>query len=510
MQITQKDILALFQSSIESSLEIRFLDNDKKLIGYIEGNLISGNSTIDSESDIRRTMSLELYVTNSSYNLSENGVVWVSRYIEPYYKVKYIPTNEMLSYSMGQYLFSTASYKYNATTNSVSLNCVDRMVELNGDRGGKLRRLSTMIEQGADIRNAIISTLQNFTNIDKYLVTLKPWGNVANYNGYEWNKLPYELSFSSEDTVYSVLTKFKEILAGHEMFFDKDVFVFQPIPEGDNDPVIADDYIFSRVLIDEDISNNLLEVKNCISVWGAMLETHIYTENCTNTSARYNLAIEPFSFVEKDNPLNIIEGALIGFKANVANLSNPTIRINDLSAYPIVDINNTPIAAGVIKPNIGYVVKYSNSKFIFLGQFQIHAVVKLVSSEPSQEQKDSDIINEQCDFIYYQVNPNSPYTIEKIGEIRDVKSGGVYEKIYSVDLAIQRGKLELYKTSRLTDSITLNIVTIPWLDVNKKVEYTSIRSGETKQYIIKSITKSLSSGTSTVNMVSYYPEYPFI
>ncbi|MDD4474220.1 MAG: DUF5048 domain-containing protein [Eubacteriales bacterium] len=120
-----------------------------------------------------------------------------------------------------------------------------------------------------------------------------------------------------------------------------------------------------------------------------------------------------------------------------------------------------------------------------------------------------DKIENGCSSIYYQVNPQSPYTIEKIGEIRKPLYGGVYENITSEDLAMQRGRHELYKSARLTDGLTLTFAYIPWLDVNRKIEYTSNSSGEKKQYLIKNITTSFASGDCTVSLTTYYPDYPF-
>ena len=48
-------------------------------------------------------------------------------------------------------------------------------------------------------------------------------------------------------------------------------------------------------------------------------------------------------------------------------------------------------------------------------------------------------------------------------------------------------------------------------DVNQLVEYTSHESGETHQYIIKSITTDYNeTGTQTIVMSRYYPLYPDI
>lgn len=48
---------------------------------------------------------------------------------------------------------------------------------------------------------------------------------------------------------------------------------------------------------------------------------------------------------------------------------------------------------------------------------------------------------------------------------------------------------------------------IPWLDVNQKVEYRSIATGEAKQYIIREIRVSPMTGTMSVTMARFFPLY---
>jgi hypothetical protein len=69
-------------------------------------------------------------------------------------------------------------------------------------------------------------------------------------------------------------------------------------------------------------------------------------------------------------------------------------------------------------------------------------MAKEVKIEPTLEEKEQDKENESCDNILYVVNPDSPYTIEDIGEWRQVLSGDEYENIYSDELAVERAEYE--------------------------------------------------------------------
>ena len=106
-----------------------------------------------------------------------------------------------------------------------------------------------------------------------------------------------------------------------------------------------------------------------------------------------------------------------------------------------------------------------------------------------------------------EIIPNSPFTVQKLGEIPDIKTGGDYDHITSDSLALSRAKWENWKNSRLTDSITLTTNLVPFYDVNMKVLYQTSCSSAPKQYIIKSVSHDFSSGTSTLSLMKFYPLY---
>lgn len=178
--------------------------------------------------------------------------------------------------------------------------------------------------------------------------------------------------------------------------------------------------------------------------------------------------------------------------------------------YPLCDVNGNPMENGQLKIGTTYIFKFSNGKFIFLGQSQVMAVAKEVSKEPTEAEKKADIEKETCENILYIVNPDSPFTVEKIGERREVLSGDMYQKIYSDTLAQERAEYELWKATRLNDVLTLNTLMVPWLAGNEKIRYTSKTSNVTSDYIIKQISGSFSSWTETITASKFYPLYPFV
>lgn len=107
-------------------------------------------------------------------------------------------------------------------------------------------------------------------------------------------------------------------------------------------------------------------------------------------------------------------------------------------------------------------------------------------------------------------NPESPFSISKIGDLVDVKSDAEYEKIFSDDYARQRAEYELYLSTRLNDTVSLECITIPWLEVNTKISYTPYNQKQPREYLIKSISFEAANGTSSIEMIRFYPEFPTI
>lgn len=108
-------------------------------------------------------------------------------------------------------------------------------------------------------------------------------------------------------------------------------------------------------------------------------------------------------------------------------------------------------------------------------------------------------------------NPDSPFYVNRIGNIVSVLSGGEYEKIYTNSLAQQRAEYELWLHTRMNDSIILESLPIYWLDVNKLIRLDIDDDGELETYIIKKITMGLGvDDTMSVEAIRYYPLYPDI
>ena len=94
--------------------------------------------------------------------------------------------------------------------------------------------------------------------------------------------------------------------------------------------------------------------------------------------------------------------------------------------------------------------------------------------------------------------------------MRDVKHGGEYDAIYSDELATQRAKYDLWLASDLQETIQLECVEVPWLDVNQKIRYKSFRTGEEYEYIVLSKSGSTTGGTMSITCNKFKPLYSWL
>ena len=200
--VKQKDIEVLMQSDKELHYKLELLNESMKVIDLIEGNLISDNISISSDSDVRRTYSCEILVENSTFNISSNSKIWYGRRIRPYIGIKHIRSNEIVWYLLGTYLFNEAGYSYDATTKTLSLTCSDMMALLNGSLGGNIDSYKRTITSGTHARSVIISLLEE-VGITKYFIEFNLNNNTI--NDFE---IPYDMVYNAGTNIYQITHAF--------------------------------------------------------------------------------------------------------------------------------------------------------------------------------------------------------------------------------------------------------------------------------------------------------------
>lgn len=552
--ITQDDLTLILQQSAApqtAKLRIEVLDSTQRIVGTIYG-IANGSLSISGESDVRRTASLTLQPTlTEKIRLAENSLLWLNKDIRIFVSLYHPKTGQYKEYPLGTYVYTDTSGTYDATSNSLTINCADFMKKQDGTKNGQLGTLTTNYPAYTEdketgeiikhyiIRKAVIETLEKLAHITDYRIDEigehyampdlnEDWEQYRAENP-AWNAIPYDLEFSAGCSVLSILTTFRDLYSNYEMFFDMEsnAFICQQTPMCYEDDLFLDNSFLQRVLISENTSVDMTTVRNICEVWGQVIDPDFYTEDCTydSDSNTYSSTLPNY----RDKYCN---GDIIALKIPSANQEAPKINLNSLGDVPVCsDTREEALTAAALKPgNVyafkikrRYVDKETMIKACLLGQYQVHALNVLTNGRRSgqfvttsdgqtYELYSKEYFQEfyNCDRVDMTIIPNSPFTVEKLGEIPDIKTGNEYENITSDDLAAVKAKWENWKTSRLTDNITITTILLPFLDVNKKVSYKRSDSDTEQQYIISAVSHDFASFTSTITMYRFYPSYEML
>lgn len=446
--------------------KINILNFQMQTVDEISGNVLDGNIAEDANSDIRRTCDISMVVTKGQFNIQPGSQIWLSNYFQVYIGIDNLYTGATQWFNKGIYLIDQPSYTFDPITSTLTFQGYDLMCKMTGLRNGYLEGIPTVIPQGSDIRESMIATVTQLGGFTKYAIQENP------------QTVPYDIQIDPGGTVYDILVALRDILPSWQIYFDEDgVFHYEPIPSGQNEPVMFYDDTWNEVVLSESINTDFSSVKNVVEIWGKTLSPSHYAD-ATVSGNTYQLSIAD---VSKYN--NYI---MYGFTAPEI-IENPQLRINSLQSLPIVNEDGT--AATIPEADTYYVVKYQkdSNNFLFMGYQQPHAVIE-------------------------DTNPDSPFYVNgPVGKIRIVLQGGEYDNIYTNDLAMQRAEYELWTRTRLQDNVTLSCVPVYSLQTNMIVSKTLTNETEPTLFIIKNINTNLSyEGTQSIQMITYYPLYPTI
>ena len=478
INVGQDDYNILSQQIITKYIKLEILNFQYNVVDEISGNLTAMSVNIDSESDLRRSCNLTFVVTDASFDVKAGNKIWLDKFCRPWVGYENIYTGKIQWYNQGIYLINAPSWRYNATTHELSLAGLDLASKLTGLRNGELEGIPTKIPAGSSVREAMIAAIE-LAGFTKYTISecKDVDGNII--------AVPNDIEIAQGGTVWNIVTQLRDILPRYETFFDVDgVFIYQPIPTGSGDPVIIDDTIWPNLLIDESINNDFESVKNYIEVYGRTLDPSYFSTNTTYSGSTLSLTVA-------DYPTALTDNTIVGFTTpstgDISATGGISLKMNSLTASVLYEYGtNNPVTS---LDNETYYVAYYNQGWYLMG-------------------------HQQPVGIAYDDNPDSPFYINgSIGRIRHVLYGGEYENITSDKLALERAKYELWKSTRLQDSITLTSIPNPWLDVNVLISH-AIRGKSQEnaaQYIIKSISTDYGiEGTQSINAITYYPLYPDI
>ena len=472
----QTDFSLIKQKTKEIYVKINLLNRDFKILDSLDGNLISDNLSVDSKSRQRRTYSCELHISDKSFLTGDDKKIWIDKYIQVFYGIKNIKTKEVRYWLLGTFSYQDMDYTYDAINNTLSLSCVDLMADYDGTKNGQISSYSLTIPAGEDIRESILALVKD-AGITKYVIE-----DIG-------KEIPYDLEFNGTITYCDVWDDICNLYDSWEYFFDVDgTFVWRKIPTGLSEPVIFDDAFLNDIWISENTSLTFSGIYNVTEVWGKVLELENndrYAEESTMSEDIYSILLDDVTTLD-----DIYHLDRIGIKICAENLDNAKVSINGLEAIPIVNDDGSPIKAGRMKANTTYVFSYRRNMgtsiqncLYLLGQYQ-------------------------CYGIYKETNPDCPFSIDNLGY--EIINRVDYENLYSDDLCYNQAEYLTYQTTAIQDTIDLNLLIIPWIDVNQKIKYTSKLTNKTDQYIIKNFSWSTLSGTMSMTLYKFVESFSYV
>lgn len=533
----QKDLDLLRMHNKRIKLKVELLDSETYLVVDSLVGIITGYPSyeIDSESDIRRTCNVTLLVDDKSQMPVDFEKTWNKRMVELSCGI-YDEDSSYTSarkdqygyvwYKLGRMQMESGSTTLNATTQEIKLNLVDLMASLTEERGSQIGTSTNIpvTDQGVNIRTLLINVLGAFGVFKQYSISEFP------------DTLPYDLDFDIGIYPIEIFIKILSLFPSYEMFYDVDgIFTVQQIPTHISDPVDVGADVIDELLISETTNNDFSVIKNTTEVWGRVLEceyaglscttsnnTHTYSGHNTNT---YNVNIDSSITILSDGDTfsvipnsNSVAGQYL--KIYTTTIENNVSTNHNLGEYQLYYVSGNGIysiiPAGEMKSGMAYSIRYFQNKFILEGELVVRCIVQEVNEEPPTSAKNYYKSVNNCNSVQWIVNEDSPYactinpSTQRIdGEIKQVLHGGEYDDIYTIQLAYERAKYENWLRCRLQDSVTIDMILVPWMDVNQKIQYTSPVTGELGTWIVRSISYDFQNWTMSVNASRFYPSDPW-
>ena len=106
LNITSTQFQSVMQNIQSRYVKLELLNYQYQTVDSIEGVCTSGSISIDANSDIRRTGSIELVVNSSSFEVSPGNKVWLDKYIRVWIGIMSFVTGEVEYTNCGLFIIS--------------------------------------------------------------------------------------------------------------------------------------------------------------------------------------------------------------------------------------------------------------------------------------------------------------------------------------------------------------------------------------------------------------------
>lgn len=501
---------------------LELLDSYLQPISELTGDTSDVSFDIDSTSDIRRTATMTLIVTDESWLTENFEIGWIDKLVRFSIGLKY--QGEWKWYKLGTMLLSSDNFRFDATTKELQLSLVDMMACGTAERGSQIGT-GVRIEHDSNVKEALDASVSRWLPFKRTEIT-DDWPDV----------IPYDLDFGVGSYPYDVLRGIIALFPWYEQYYDADGFYHaDKIPMRVDEPCLLTAEDLDDLIISEQRSFDFSQIKNTTEIYGKSISANYVANTCTLNDDTYTLGFVLATMEVLEN------NKKYAFTVRENSPENPKIHI-DLtdpeaqSTAVLLDFYGNTLEAGALRAGYAYVARCLDTpeehdgqvvlvkKFYLMGQSEIHVIVREMNAMPDAEAIETDKRENDCADIRYVIHPDSPYacdrpgartvsdwlTIQK-GEIRQVLYDGEYAGIYSTQLAYERGEYENYLKCRMNTDVELTTVLIPFIDVNQKIEYTSPTDSThtPRQYIVKSVNMDVGAFTMTMKLARFYDYYPW-
>ena len=182
IQINTRDLKLICQNIIDLKIKIDVYDEiSGEHLDTLECGIINGSSSIDAESDVRRTFCVTAVpLKNKFLTVNRDGIIWLNRIIKIQIGILDRISGQWHWYKQGTYVFANTTANYDAANNQITMNCSDLMTKLDGTKNGQLGALIIKYpayEEDSEtgqiikynyIRDAVITTLTQLGKITDY------------------------------------------------------------------------------------------------------------------------------------------------------------------------------------------------------------------------------------------------------------------------------------------------------------------------------------------------------
>lgn len=260
--ITAEDYNLIQLKSHKRYVRIDLLNSKYQVVDSLESDIFDGSITIDATSDLRRSCTLSVVIKDKNFDIDEGGRIWLDKRIQIYIGEENPRTKDIVWWNMGIFIINNPERVYNSQTNTLTINGLDLMSLLTGDRNGYIPDMTVVVPINSNITQAIQDTIFQMGKIGKY--ALDNIGQVT----------PYELKFESGTTVYEIISQLRDLYYTWQIYFDIDgTFRFNRIPNGLDDSVVFDFTQLTTGLITSISSTtDFSNIKNSVKVYGRVLE----------------------------------------------------------------------------------------------------------------------------------------------------------------------------------------------------------------------------------------------